>query len=93
MRVFIYGAGAVGLGLASCLLKSKAEVCLLARPDTICEMKQRGMTRTGILNNGDTAAVFSQRSEDLGIVKNEAGFPALFFSIKSRTFLAANHEL
>ena len=48
MRVLIYGAGAVGLGLASCLLKSRAEVCLLARPDTIRELRQGGLSRTGI---------------------------------------------
>jgi 2-dehydropantoate 2-reductase len=48
MRVLIYGAGAVGLGLASCLLKSKSEVCLVGRPDTVGELKQRGLSRTGI---------------------------------------------
>jgi len=48
MKVLIYGAGAVGLGLASCLLKSGAEVCLLARPDTVLALRQGGLTRTGI---------------------------------------------
>ncbi|MGA2070573.1 MAG: 2-dehydropantoate 2-reductase [Sedimentisphaerales bacterium] len=48
MRVLIYGAGAVGLGLASCLLKSGSEVCLIARPNTIRELRQGGLVRTGI---------------------------------------------
>ena len=63
MRVLIYGAGAVGLGLASCLLKSgpprplgtgevslkaDSEVCLIGRPDTVRELKQGGLSRTGI---------------------------------------------
>ncbi len=48
MRVLIYGAGAVGLGLASCLLKSKAEICLIDRPDTIRELRQGGLVRTGM---------------------------------------------
>ena len=38
----------MGLGLASCLLKSGSEVCLIARPDTIRELKQGGLSRTGI---------------------------------------------
>jgi 2-dehydropantoate 2-reductase len=44
----IYGAGAVGLGLASCLLKADSEVCLIGRPDTVRELKQGGLSRTGI---------------------------------------------
>jgi 2-dehydropantoate 2-reductase len=48
MRVLIYGAGAVGLGVASSLLKSREEVCLLARPDTVCELRQGGLNRAGI---------------------------------------------
>jgi len=48
MKVLIYGAGAVGLGLASCLLKSRAEVCLLTRPNTVRELRQGGLNRAGI---------------------------------------------
>ena len=48
MRVLIYGAGAVGLGLANCLLKSGSEVCLITRPNTVRELKQGGLSRTGL---------------------------------------------
>jgi 2-dehydropantoate 2-reductase len=48
MRVLIYGAGAVGLGLASCLLKSKSEACLIGRPNTVHELRLSGLSRTGI---------------------------------------------
>lgn len=34
MRALVYGGGAVGLGLASCLLKSRARFDILARRDT-----------------------------------------------------------
>ena len=51
MRVLIYGAGAVGLGLASCLLKSRAEVCIVARADTVSALKKEGLTRTGIFDS------------------------------------------
>lgn len=48
MRVLIYGGGAVGLGLASCLLKSQAEVCIIARADTVAALRKSGLVRTGI---------------------------------------------
>jgi len=48
MRVLVYGAGSVGLGLASCLLKAKAEVCLVARANTVRALREAGLTRTGI---------------------------------------------
>jgi 2-dehydropantoate 2-reductase len=47
MRVLIYGAGAVGLGLASCLLKSRTEVCLVARADTVRELRKEELARSG----------------------------------------------
>ncbi len=48
MVVLIYGAGAVGLGLASCLLKDGAKVDLIAREDTVLSLQQHGLDRTGI---------------------------------------------
>ena len=51
MRILIYGAGAVGLGLASCLLKSKQEVSLMARKDTAHALKKFGLKRRGILGS------------------------------------------
>lgn len=55
MKVLIYGAGSVGLGLASCLLKSQAEarlpdgqVCIIARADTVAALRKSGLLRTGI---------------------------------------------
>ncbi len=62
MQVLIYGAGAVGLGLASCLLKSgpprplgtgevslkaDSEVCLIARPSTVRQLRQGGLSQDG----------------------------------------------
>jgi len=48
MRILIYGAGAVGLGLASCLLKSKNTVDVIARPKTVALLKKKGLIRRGI---------------------------------------------
>ena len=48
MKVLIYGAGSVGLGLASCLLKSQAEVCIIARADTVSALRKSELVRKGI---------------------------------------------
>ena len=48
MRALVYGGGAVGLGLASCLLKSKVKVDIIARKNTVLSLRKNGLTRTGI---------------------------------------------
>ena len=40
MRICIYGAGAVGLGLASCLIKAGADVDIIARRKTVNKLKK-----------------------------------------------------
>lgn len=51
MRALIYGGGSVGLGVASCLLKSKAQVDIIAREDTVLPLRKDGLVRTGILGD------------------------------------------
>ena len=51
MRVLIYGAGSVGLGIASCLLKSQAGVDIIARENTILALRKSGLTRTGLFGD------------------------------------------
>jgi len=51
MRICIYGAGAVGLGLASCLIKAGADVDIIARRQTVNALKKEGLTRTGIFGD------------------------------------------
>ncbi len=48
MRALIYGGGAVGLGLASCLLKSDCRVDIIARGNTVHSLQKDGLVRTGI---------------------------------------------
>lgn len=48
MNVLIYGGGAVGLGLGSCLIKAGAKVDFLSRPDTVALLRQEGLVRSGI---------------------------------------------
>ncbi len=48
MKVLIYGGGAVGLGIASFLLKSKDQVDIVARENTVQALRKHGLVRTGI---------------------------------------------
>jgi 2-dehydropantoate 2-reductase len=54
MNILLYGAGAVGLGLASCLLKNGERVDLIGREETVAALKQNGLQRTGLF--GDCTA-------------------------------------
>ena len=51
MNILIYGAGAVGLGLASCLLKADQQVDLIGRKATINALHQHGLQRTGLFGD------------------------------------------
>lgn len=48
MKAIIYGGGAVGLGIASFLLKSKNQVDVIARRNTVLALRKYGLVRTGI---------------------------------------------
>jgi len=48
MHVLIYGGGAVGLGIASCLIRMPNRVEILARERTVAALRESGLTRTGI---------------------------------------------
>ena len=51
MRALIYGGGAVGLGIASCLIKSGTHIDIIARADTVGPLQEQGLVRTGIFGD------------------------------------------
>lgn len=51
MKILNYGAGAVGLGLDSFLLKASQDVDILTRRETAVALKKFGLRRTGIFGN------------------------------------------
>jgi 2-dehydropantoate 2-reductase len=55
MDVLIYGGGAVGLGLASCLVRPGRRVEIVARPDTVAALRDEGLLRTGIFGRVQAA--------------------------------------
>jgi 2-dehydropantoate 2-reductase len=48
METLIYGGGAVGLGIASCLLKAGQEVLICAREEAASILRREGLIRTGM---------------------------------------------
>lgn len=48
MKILIFGGGAVGLGIASCLIKSGERVDIYDRKNTIEALKENGLWRAGI---------------------------------------------
>ena len=51
MRVLIFGAGAVGLGLGSCMLKSDVELTMVGNHTTVSTLHTHGLSRTGIFGD------------------------------------------
>lgn len=54
-KILVYAAGAVGLGIASCLIKAGVKVDIIAREDTVTALNNEGLYRTGIF--GDFSAL------------------------------------
>ena len=48
MDALIYGGGAVGLGIASCLIRPGNRVQIVARAETAAALQEEGLLRTGI---------------------------------------------
>ncbi|MBN2128246.1 MAG: 2-dehydropantoate 2-reductase [Sedimentisphaerales bacterium] len=49
--VLIYGGGAVGLGIGSCLLAARARVDIIAREDTVASLRAHGLLRRGLFGD------------------------------------------
>jgi 2-dehydropantoate 2-reductase len=92
MRVLVYGAGAVGLGLGSCLLKSQAEVGIVARADTVNALGQSGLIRTGIFGRFHAEPETFRAYESLNEIKNRT-FDYILVCTKSFDSASAAEEL
>ncbi len=92
MRVLIYVAGSVGLGLASCLLKSQAEVCIIARADTTDALRKSGLVRTGIFGRFRAGPEAFSAYESLKEIENQA-FDFILVCTKSFDSAAAAGDL
>jgi 2-dehydropantoate 2-reductase len=56
MKALIYGGGAVGLGVASCLISTGEVVDVIAREGTVSALREGGLIRTGIFGEFEFGA-------------------------------------
>ena len=73
MNILLQGAGAVGLGLASYLLKSGQRVDLIGRGDTVTALQKNGLARTGIF--GD----FTAAPDSFGVYVSLSDLPQTIY--------------
>ena len=92
MNILIYGAGSVGLGLASCLLKSNHNLHIIARPDTVSALKESGLKRTGIFGDFFAEPDRFNASSDLSRIEKQQ-FDFVLVCTKSSDSLAAAQDL
>jgi len=83
MNVLIYGGGAVGLGIASCLLKSNASVDIIAREDTVRQLTIKGLIRDGIFGNVTIPPQNFKAYEDISLVDTNRSFDFICVCTKS----------
>jgi 2-dehydropantoate 2-reductase len=84
MRVLVYGGGAVGLGLASCLIQAGAAVQIVARPATAARLSAEGLERTGIF--GDCTAPPGAFAAYAGLDEIPPGVPFDFILVCVKSF-------
>lgn len=92
MRVLIYGSGSVGLGLGSCLIKSGAHVCLIARAGTVEALRQGGLLRTGIFGRFFAEQGLFAAYQSLGDFQNQT-FDFILVCTKSFDSAVAAEDL
>ncbi|MHC4926567.1 MAG: ketopantoate reductase family protein [Planctomycetota bacterium] len=89
MRVLIFGSGAVGLGLGSCLLKAGVRTALLAGPETVRCLKSDGLKRSGIFGNFSTGPQDFDAYTDLSQIKSQTFDYILVCTKSNHTHIAA----
>lgn len=92
LKVLIYGAGAVGLGIASCLLKAGQEVLLIAREDTAALLNQNGVIRDGIFGDYFAPPGSFEAAKSLDEMNTE-GIDYILVAVKSFDTLSAAQNL
>jgi len=90
-KILIYAAGAVGLGIASCLIKAGADVDIIAREETVNALNEHGLYRTGIFN--DFKAVPNSFRASISLDKLSSKYRFILVCCKSFDTLNAAEDL
>jgi 2-dehydropantoate 2-reductase len=83
MNILIYGGGAVGLGLASCLIKSQEKVDIIARKPTAESLQKNGLVRTGMFGTFHAAPNQFRTFESVDELRSETGYDYILVCTKS----------
>jgi 2-dehydropantoate 2-reductase len=89
MTILIYGGGAVGLGIASCLLKSGNTVDIIAREKTVELLKGKGLIRDGIFGKVTISPGEFDAFNDVSQVPKRKTYDCLCVCTKSHDTLPA----
>ena len=92
MNVLIYGAGAVGLGVASCLLTSGAAVSIITRKETVDAISHLGINRSGIFGDARHHPDSFKATDSLGSL-GVSGYDCVLVCTKSFDNQATGRDL
>jgi 2-dehydropantoate 2-reductase len=93
MRVLVYGAGGVGLGLGSFLLQAGAGVHFVGRPETVRALREHGLERTGRFGAADARPEAFGASSSLAEAGDPSNFALVLVTTKSTDSAAAAEAL
>lgn len=83
MDVLVFGAGAVGLGLASALLAAGERVRLVGRAATVAALRRHGLVRSGVLGAHTARPEAFEAAETLGALSPD---PCDFALVATKSF-------
>ena len=83
MNILIYGGGAVGLGLAGCLIQSRESVDIIARQSTAEALRQDGLIRTGVFGDAHAAPNQFRVFDAIDKIQSETAYDYILVCTKS----------
>jgi len=93
MRVLVYGAGGVGLGLGSFLLAAGAEVSFVARASTVRALHTHGLSRAGLFGQYAAPPAAIRAAGAIGELPPGAPFDLVLVTVKTPENPAAAADL
>lgn len=93
MNVLIYGGGAVGLGIASCLLKSGTSVDIIARENTVKQLTKEGLVRDGIFGEVKIPPGEFGAFTDLAFIEKNKTYDCICVCTKSFDTISAAKDI
>lgn len=81
MNVLVFGGGAVGLGLSSCLMVAGWKPDIVARKNTAAELKKMGLSRTGLI--GDVLFKEVEAFTDIAEIPEKGAYDYILVCTKS----------